>query len=185
MQFRVSSGTIFGTDSEHSEQLAATNAALKARGVKGRIVVVRDSLFLRGTFTTGDGTPKDRKIFFDLPAHNGHLLEDENRVISLADIFASTGIVSTVLPWQTVAPTIRTAETTTVLTVAEGYKQLETQHWEGKVPTSAALRSWKRIETELNRIGVPNAELTPAFLGCRRKLHRSRFTLQADVMPGT
>ena len=48
--------------------------------------------------------------------------------------------------------------------MAEACKQLETQPWEGKVPTSAALRSWKRIETELNRIGGTNAELTPALL---------------------
>ena len=85
----------------------------------------------------------------------------------MADIIASTGIVPTFLPWQTVrpvAPTIKTAEKTTVLTVAEACKQLETQPWEGKVPTSAALRSWKRIETELNRIGGTNAELTPALL---------------------
>tara|TARA_B100001059_G_scaffold162036_1_gene161633 strand:- start:104 stop:382 length:279 start_codon:yes stop_codon:yes gene_type:complete len=70
-------------------------------GVLGRIVVVRDSLFLRGTFKTGDGTRKDRKICLDLPAHNGQLLEAENRFISLADIIASTGIVPTFLPWQT------------------------------------------------------------------------------------
>ena len=51
------------------------------------------------------------------------------------------------------APTIKSAEKTTVLTVAKGCKQLEAQYWEGKVPTSEALRSWKRIETELKRLG--------------------------------
>ncbi len=140
------------------------NEALKNRGVKGRIVPAKDRLFLRGTFTTADGTRKDRRIPLGLPAHQGQLLEAESRVIALAGIIASTGIVPTVLPWQTVAPTFKTAENTAVLTVAEGCEQLEAQYWEGKVPTSAALRSWKRIETELNRIGVPNAELTPALL---------------------
>ena len=40
------------------EALDATNAALKTRGVKGRIVVAKDRFFLRGTFTAADGRQK-------------------------------------------------------------------------------------------------------------------------------
>ena len=83
------------------EQLTSINAALKAGGVKGRIIVVRDGLFLRGTFTTADGTRKDRKVCLDLPAHQGQLLEAESRVIALAGIIATTGIVPDELPWET------------------------------------------------------------------------------------
>lgn len=61
--------------------------------MRGRIVVVRQSLFLRGTFSASDGTRKDRKICLDLPAHQGQLLTAENRVLQLAEIIQTTGIV--------------------------------------------------------------------------------------------
>ena len=64
------------------EVLDATNAALKTRGVKGRIVVAKDRLFLRGTFTAADGTRKDRRIALGLNAHQGQLLEAEARAPS-------------------------------------------------------------------------------------------------------
>ena len=91
------------------EQLPATNAALKARGVKGRIIVVRDSLFLRGTFTAADGTRKNRKIYLHTPAHQGQLLTGENRVIQLAEIINEKGMVPALLPWD--APVIRASTT--------------------------------------------------------------------------
>ena len=59
------------------EALDATNAALKTRGVKGRIVVAKDRFFLRGTFTAADGIRKDRRIALGLNAHQGQLLEAE------------------------------------------------------------------------------------------------------------
>ena len=64
------------------EALDATNAALKTRGVKGRIVVAKDRFFLRGTFTAADGTPKDRRIALGLNADQGQLLEAEARAPS-------------------------------------------------------------------------------------------------------
>ncbi len=76
------------------------NEALKSRGVKGRIVPAKDRLFLRGTFSAADGTRKDRRIPLGLPAHQGQLLEAENRVIALAGIIATTGIIPDVLPWH-------------------------------------------------------------------------------------
>jgi len=133
------------------EQLQAINAALKARGVKGRIVVVRNALFLRGTFTAADGTRKDRKIFLDLPAHQGQLLEAENRVIALASIIATTGIVPAELPWEAPAP-ISPRATLGEITVEDAVSQLERDFWQGKVRTSAAERTWERIAAETARM---------------------------------
>ena len=82
------------------EALDATNAALKTRGVKGRIVVAKDRFFLRGTFTAADGTRKDRRIALGLNAHQGQLLEAEARVLQLASIINSTGMVPALLPWE-------------------------------------------------------------------------------------
>ena len=132
------------------EQLQATNAALKARGVKGRIIVVRDSLFLRGTFTATDGTRKDRKICLDLPAHQGQLLAAENRVIQLAEIINSTGMVPALLPWD--APAVEVVEKADSFTVAEAVARLEEDFWQDKIRTSAAKRTWDRLVAETNRM---------------------------------
>ena len=86
------------------EVLDATNAALKTRGVKGRIVVAKDRFFLRGTFTAADGTRKDRRIALGLNAHQGQLLEAEARVLQLASIINSTGMVPALLPWDAPVP---------------------------------------------------------------------------------
>ena len=71
MTISRSFGNNFGTDSDRVEQLQATNAGVKSRGVSGRVIIVRDSLFLRGTLTPTDGSRKDRKICLDLPAAQG------------------------------------------------------------------------------------------------------------------
>ena len=113
------------------EQLQAINAALKAKGVRGRIVVVRNGLFLRGTFTAADGTRKDRKICLDLPAHQGQLLEAENRVIALASVIATTGTVPEQLPWE--APALEVAAPQGAgTTVAAAVEQLEMDFWPGQ-----------------------------------------------------
>ena len=50
------------------------------------------------------------------------------------------------------------------LTLAQGCEQLEADFWEGKIRTSAAVRTWQRIEAELKRIGTPDAVLTSDLL---------------------
>ena len=122
--------------------LGPINEALKRRGVKGRIVPARSTLFLRGTFTTTDGSRKDRRIPLGLPANDGQLLEAESRVIALAGIIATTGIVPDELPWETPTPTFKTADKTAETTVATAVERLEEDFWQGKVRTSAAARTW-------------------------------------------
>ena len=88
----------FGTDSERLEQLAAINTALKNRGVKGRLVLVRDRLFLRGTFTDATRERKVRKISLDVSAAN--VFEAESRAVALAAIINNTGTLPASLPWD-------------------------------------------------------------------------------------
>ena len=121
------------------EALAAANAALKTRGVKGRIVVAKDRFFLRGTFTAADGTRKDRRIALGLNAHQGQLLEAEARVLQLASIINSTGMVPALLPWD--APAVEVVEKADSFTVAEAVARLEEDFWQGKIRTSAAKRT--------------------------------------------
>ena len=139
------------------EALDATNAALKTRGVKGRIVVAKDRFFLRGTFTAADGTRKDRRIALGLNAHQGQLLEAEARVLQLASIINSTGMVPALLPWE--APSIEVVQKTDNLTVAEAVARLEEDFWQGKIRTNAAKRTWNRIVAETKRM-PPAATLT-------------------------
>ena len=81
------------------EALKATNAALKTRGVKGRVVVAKNRLFLRGTYTAAvDKTKKDRRVPLGLPAHEAQLLEAEARVLQLASLINTSGMVPERLP---------------------------------------------------------------------------------------
>ena len=122
-------------------------------GVKGRIVPAKDRLFLRGTITTAGGSRKDRRIPLGLPAHNGQLLEAENRVIALAGVIAATGIIPDVLPWETPpTPTFKTEDKTAETTVATAVERLEEDFWQGKICTSAAVRTWDRLKAETDRL---------------------------------
>ena len=84
------------------DSLQATNDALKRRGVRGRIVVAKNRLFLRGTFTDVAGARKDRRIPLGVPASN--LLVVVNLYIALAGIINATGVVPAELPWDAPAP---------------------------------------------------------------------------------
>ena len=139
------------------EALDATNAALKTRGVKGRIVVAKDRFFLRGTFTAADGTRKDRRIALGLNAHQGQLLEAEARVLQLASIINSTGMVPALLPWD--APAVEVVEKADSFTVSEAVARLEEDFWQGRVRSSAAQRTWEGLTAQTNRM-PPAATLT-------------------------
>ena len=147
------------------EALQATNAALKTRGVKGRIVVAKERLFMRGTFTATDGTRKDRRIPLGLPAHQAQLLEAEARVLQLASIINSMGVVPDEMPWDApVRPSGQTGERTVdAITVGDALERLEQDFWKGKIRTSAAKRTWDRLKAEVDRL-PPAATLTMDLL---------------------
>ncbi|NKB75363.1 MAG: hypothetical protein GKR83_12665 [Synechococcus sp. s2_metabat2_7] len=87
-----------------------------------------------------------------MPAHQGQLLEAENRVIALAGIIATTGIIPDVLPWDAPAPTFNTADKSAEITVATAVERLEEDYWQGKVRSSAAIRTWDRLKAETDRL---------------------------------
>jgi len=134
------------------EALQTLNAALKARGVKARVLIVKDRLFLRGTFITSDGAKKEKKIPLGLPANQSQLLEAENRVIALASIVNSTGILPSTMPWEAEKIELQAATKRKGLTVSESVSELEADFWKGKVRTSAAERTWERLKAETDRL---------------------------------
>jgi hypothetical protein len=142
--------------------LAPVNAALKGRGIKGRLIAHDGRLYLRGTFNAADGSRKDRRIRLDLPAQAGHLLEAERRVIELAATVAELGILPDPLPWAS-EKRISPDSVQISFTVADAITKLETEFWAGKVRTSAAERSWDRLNCELKRL-PKNANLTTDLL---------------------
>jgi len=142
--------------------LAPVNAALKGRGIKGRLIAHDGRLYLRGTFNAADGSRKDRRIRLDLPAQAGHLLEAERRVIELAATVAELGILPDPLPWAS-EKRISPDSVQISFTVAEAVTELEAAFWHRKERTSAAVRTWERLKVETDRL-PQNAVLTVKLL---------------------
>ena len=105
-----------------------------------------------GTFTASDGRRKDRRIPLGLPAHQVQLLEAEARVLQLASVINSTGIVPEELPWDAPTPPTPSDRAEPGITVSSAVEQLEADFWQGKVRTSAAERTWARITAETERL---------------------------------
>ena len=160
---RDDAGTKFGTDSERVEQLAAINAGLRARGVRGRIIVVRDKLFLRGTYVGVDGNKKERKVALNLPANPNQLLTAESRVVQLAAVLAETGALPNPLPWEREITKATDASSHKAINVEGAIEEMRKDFWAGRAKTSAAERSWDRLQTELKRLPA-QATLTTDLL---------------------
>jgi integrase len=131
--------------------LAPVNAALRSRGIKGRLIAHDGKLYLRGTYSTADGTRKDRRVRLDLHAQPSQLLEAERRVIELSAAVAEKGMLPEPLPWASDARKSPDSVQTS-FTVAAAITKLEEDFWLGKVRTSAAERTWDRLNCELKRL---------------------------------
>ena len=145
--------------------LAATTENLKKRGIKGRMVAHKGSLYWRGTYTTADGCRKDRRLHLGLTAHPGQLLEAEKRVMELASAVADSGFLPDPLPWAKEKNLDGNADGQPQgpRTVAEASSLLEQDFWQGKVRSSAAERTWERVQGELKRLPA-QASLTIELL---------------------
>ena len=80
--------------------LSHINASLRSRGVKGKLDIKKERLFLRGTFAAADGTRKDRRVPLGLPANPGQLLQAETRVMALMAAVEQMGVLPNPLPWD-------------------------------------------------------------------------------------
>jgi integrase len=97
-----------------------------------------------------------------VPAVAGQLLTAESRVIALAEVVGRIGCLPATLPW--IAETTKSPDSAPgAVTVAGAVEALQAEFWAGKVRTSAAERTWQRIESELKRL-PPRATLTVALL---------------------
>jgi len=145
------------------ELIAQTSKALNARGIRGSLIAHRNSLYWRGYFNEPSGKRTQKRIHIGLSAHKGQLLEAERRVIELAAAVGRLGMLPDQLPWAT--ETRKSSELAPVaLTVAEATTLLEQSFWKGKAKTSAAERTWDRIELELRRLPNQAVLTTPLLL---------------------
>ena len=80
-------------------------------------MIAKQRLFLRGTFTAANEMLGDQRIALGLNPHQGQLLEAEARVVQLASIINSTGMVPALLPWN--APDFEVVQQQDSFTVAE------------------------------------------------------------------
>jgi len=146
------------------EGLELVNAAMKARGVRLKLVAQAGLLYARGTITRSDGVRSRQRVALSLPATTASLLEAETRILALAQSIQATGCLVEPLPWVVAAPVVAApAGGAPALTVGVGVEALKRDFWLGKVQSSAAERTWDRISAELKRL-PPGAKLTTDLL---------------------
>jgi integrase len=145
------------------EELVELNAGLKRRGVRLAVEEKRGRLWTRGTFKQPDGSSRRRRIPLELDAAASNLLEAELRVLQLHGLIRQ-GRQPDEAPWlkSKVVPGAG-RDQPRLLTCEEGIARLQSSWWKSRARTSAAERSWARIQTELVRL-PPGAELTIGLL---------------------
>ena len=69
------------SDSEIRKLVSELNARLKIKGVRGRITIVKNNFYLRGTDATRTEQKKERKVSLRFPADLRSLITVENRPV--------------------------------------------------------------------------------------------------------
>ncbi len=134
------------------------NQALRRRGVRLTVERLKDSLWLRGTLPELDGSKKRQRVSLGLKATPGGLLEAESRAVALAAAIASGIYPACGLPWdrggdeEPLPALLSPVETVQQQPVAHWVDRFAESFWLGRVRTSAAERTWARVDTELRRL---------------------------------
>ena len=145
------------------QQLELLNVRLKERGIKFRVERVRQALFVRGTFLFSDATRKRTRIRLGLKALvvENEFSVVENRAIQLESKIKKLGHVPDEEEWW-IAP-FEVKKRNTKKTVQEAVVELEQDFWDGRTKTSAAERTWDRMNDHYKKL-PPGAVLTTDLL---------------------
>ena len=130
--------------------LTATTASLKARGIRGSLLSEKGSFYWRVRVTDTEGERKTRKIPLRLAAEPSALALAESRIVELSGQIQEQGALPDQLPWD-VRKVVPSGKKNTV-TVAVAVKALEVDFWKGKIRTTAAERTWERLNAETDRL---------------------------------
>ncbi len=145
-------------------ELEALNGGLRRRGIRLKVQQVKEGLWLRGTLPQLDGTRSQQRVSLGLKAIETSLVEAEARAVALAAAIQKGTYPAAGLPWIQATGCLNEAPANSAeRTVVEGIEELQRQYWQGKVRTSAAERTWTRIQTELKRLPT-GATLTTELL---------------------
>ena len=139
---RSSSGSNSETDSETLKALEEVNKRLKDRKIKAKLVIARNSLFIRGTYRDSNGINKERKIPTRLTADINNLVSAEARILQLIEYVNKNGFVPDELMWD--APKVELNGSKGLL-VGEAVKRFEINYWKGKKKTKPRLQTWNLI----------------------------------------
>lgn len=136
--------------------IAATNASLRARGIRLAIEQRRSSLCLRGTWPDASGQRRQQRLPLGLVATPSGLVEAEGLAVLVAAAIGRGEPPASVVAAKRPG---KATPSTTSITVAAAIEAMERDYWATRARTSASERSWARLRTELNRL-PPGATLT-------------------------
>ena len=154
----------FGTESgQPLVNPAAVNEALRRREVRLSIEVLKEGLWVRGTLPQPDGTRQRQRLSLKLKATDAELNRGQSRALQLHDAIVSGAYPTCGLRWEPEIRKISESPSSTAKPVAAWIGSLEAEFWAGKVPTSAAQRTWDRLVVDLKRL-PQGAELTVDLL---------------------
>ena len=133
--------------------LEILNENLQKRGNRVTIQQLKEGLWARGTFPQADGTKKRQRISLGLKASS---LKDgtakaEERAVKLLAAINELGHVPEILPWQA-AKISEVKKVARKIKVAEAIEKLKEEFWKGRARTSAAERTWQRMQPDFDRL---------------------------------
>jgi hypothetical protein len=163
------------------ELLDRTSKALNERGIRGSLLIRRNTLVWRGYFTDASGARAQKRIHLGLRAHLGQLLNAEKRVIDLASAVSSnSGVLPERMPWDDDPAGALEHRRSQPRTVAEAVELLESDFWTGKTRNGAAERTWDRVRLELRRLPQQATITTDLLVAVARSTETgSRTRLEA------
>ncbi len=130
--------------------ITATNASLKARGIRLVVEQRKESLCLRGTWTDGTGIRKRQRLPLGIAATPKGVTEAD-----AAAAKAWVAITAGVDPINVLTPVVKAGpggEGPDRSTVAEVVDRFEQDFWSSRARTAAAEQTWQRIRNELQRL---------------------------------
>ena len=80
--------------------ISSINKDLRSKGHAVTLEILKDGIFIRGTFPVGDGTKKRKRISTGIKADPKSAPLAEIRAISLLTAIKETGSIPDPLPWE-------------------------------------------------------------------------------------
>jgi len=80
--------------------ISSINKDLRSKGHAVTLEILKDGIFIRGTFPVGDGTRKRKRISTGIKADPKSAPLAEDRAISLLAVIKETGSIPDPLPWE-------------------------------------------------------------------------------------